>query len=175
MSLIFTSNKTLPQKLAGKHFLRGKLIIIHSEVLTLTPLKTRWQECHSITALDKFESKCQTPCIWEGLFEICDTMNFICAWFSLDMHLDEYEMNLRWNWVIRRIYEEIGKRWVVDRRSPVSSHELELEFEVRQEVRKYSFNYWIHFKWNEIDLLSLRRDILSNLNIINNNRSHTDV
>ena len=100
MSLIFTSNKTLPQKLAGKHFLRGKLIIIHSEVLTLTPLKTRWQECHSITALDKFESKCQTPCIWEGLFEICDTMNFICAWSSLDMHLDEYEMNLRWNWVI---------------------------------------------------------------------------
>ena len=64
---------------------------------------------------------------------------------------------------------------MVDRRSPVSSHELELEFEVRQEVRKYSFNYWIHFKRNEIDLLSLRRDILSNLNIINNNRSHTDV
>ena len=70
------------------------------------------------------------------------------------------------------LHEEIGKRWVVDRWSPVSSHEL--EFEVRQEVRKYSFNYWIHFKRNEIDLLSLRRDILSNLNLINN-RSHTDV
>ena len=44
------------------------------------------------------------------------------------------------SYIIRRIYEEIGKRWVVDRRSPVSSHELELEFEVRQEERKYSFN-----------------------------------